>query len=290
MRRNAESETQVGPRWSGRRRLASDAQVVAGVGALLALLAVAVGVAVILIVSLEDDAKELSQQHVLYAAAIHEAALSAKGMANDQRGYLLSGRPVYLDELRERTEEARAAFAEAASNAVGSDQVDAVEESRAGFERWLQALNADIAAFQAGEQEQAIDASLGSTRELRKTYEQALADAYSLGVRSIDSATSSISSSASRSVTILLVYLAVALIVGVAVAVWVVRTVLKPAFLLSRNAVEVLTRAKVLVEEDARGSHHGVAVEVPIEAVNALAESALQAQEGLRPGSSKQSA
>ena len=40
----------------------------------------------ILIVSLEDDANDLSQRHVLYATAIHEAALSAKGMANDQRG------------------------------------------------------------------------------------------------------------------------------------------------------------------------------------------------------------
>ncbi len=134
------------------------------------------------------------------------------------------------------------------------------------------------------------EASLGSTRELRKTYEQSLADAYSLGVRSIDSATSSISSSASRSVTILLAYLALALIVGVAIALWVVRTVLKPAFLLSRNAVEVLSRARVLVEEDAQGSHHGVAVEVPIEVVNALAESALEAQKGLRPEGSKPSA
>ena len=102
-------------------------------------------------------------------------------------------------------------------------------------------------------------------------------------MRSIDSATESLSSSASRSVTILLAYLALALVVGVGVALWVVRAVLKPAFVLSQNAVEVLTRSRVLVEEDERGSHHGVAVEVPLDVVNALADSALQAQEGLRP-------
>ena len=162
-------------------------------------------------------------------------------------------------------------------------QQEAVRESRAGFERWLLALNADIAAFQAGSREEAIGASLGSTRQLRKTYEESLAHAYVLGVRSIDSATDSISSSASRSVTILLMYLVLALAVGVGVAFWVVRAVLRPAYLLSQNAVEVLTRSRVLVEEDDRGSHHGVAVEVPLEVVNALAESALQAQEGLRP-------
>jgi hypothetical protein len=56
--------------------------------------------------------------------------------------------------------------------------------------------------------------------------------------------------------------------------------ILRPAFVLSRNAIEVLTRGRLLVEPDARSSHHGVAVEVPIEVVNALAESALEAPGG----------
>jgi hypothetical protein len=83
-------------------------------------------------------------------------------------------------------------------------------------------------------------------------------------------------------VTILLTYLAVALVLGVAVALWVVRAILKPAFTLSQNAIEVLTKGEVLVDEDERGSHHGVSVVVPIEVVNALAESALDTQESLR--------
>ena len=66
-----------------------------------------------------------------------------------------------------------------------------------------------------------------------------------------------------------------------AVALWVVRATLRPAFTLSQNAIEVLTKGRVLVDEDGAGSHHCVAVVVPIEVVNALAESALQTQEGL---------
>lgn len=273
-----------GVRRRGRLRLASDTQVLVGVGSLLGLLAVAVIVSVVLIVSLEDDATNVSHRHVQYATAIHEAALSAKGMANDQRGFLLSGNPEYLEELDVRTSEARSSFAMAASYAVGASQHQAVDEARAGFERWLRALRADIAAYRSGFEERAIEASLGPTRELRKTYEQSLADAYALGVRSIDSATDSLSSSASRSVTILLVYLAVALVVGLALALWIVRAILKPAFVLSRNAIEVLTRGRLLVEDDGSGSHRGVAVEVPVEVVNALAESALETQEGMRPG------
>ena len=45
-----------------------------GVGSLPALLAIAVGVAVILIVSFEGDATDVSNRHVLYATAIREAA------------------------------------------------------------------------------------------------------------------------------------------------------------------------------------------------------------------------
>jgi methyl-accepting chemotaxis protein len=259
--------------------------VLLGVGVLIALLAVAVGVAVFLIVSLKDDATDVSHRHVQYTTAVHEAALSAKAMANSQRGFLLSGKSEYLEQLEIDTVEARSAFTVADTYAVTKQQRAAVDEARAGFERWLTALEADIAAYRSGFPGRAIRASLGSTREARKTYERSLATGYALGVRSIDSATDSLSSSASRSVTILLIYLAVALTLGVAVALWVVRAILKPAFVLSEKAIEVLTHGRLVVEHDGQGSHHGVAVEVPIEVVNALAESALETQEGLRRGS-----
>lgn len=265
-----------------RRRLGPELQVLAGLGSLVALLAGAVAVAVFLIVGLEDNTTDLSRRHVEYATSIQEAALSAKAIANFERGLLLSGNPEFLEQLDERTDEARRAFTRADSYAAGAPERDAAREAHAGFEQWLRAVQGEIAAYRAGSRERAIATSLGPTRELRKSYEQSLARAYSLGVGSIESATRSVSASARRSVTILLVYLAFALVIGVGVAVWVVRTILKPAYALSRNAMEVLTRGRVIVEEDARGSHYGVVVEVPIEVVNALADSALEAQEVLR--------
>jgi methyl-accepting chemotaxis protein len=268
-------------RSTGRQRLASDVQVLIGVGSLLALLAIAVGLAVILIVSFEDDATGETHRHVLYATAIHEAALSAKSIANHQRGFQLSGSSEFLDEIRTETAVARSKFVRAANEAVSESQYGAVKKSHTGFERWLRALHADIALYQRGEREQAIQRSLGPTRQLRKTYEQSLADAYALGVEAIDESTRSLSTSASRSVTVLLSYLAFALVLGVALALWVVRAILRPAFTLSRNAIELLTQGQVLVDEDDRGSHHGVAVVVPLEVVNALAESALETQERL---------
>jgi hypothetical protein len=85
-------------------------------------------------------------------------------------------------------------------------------------------------------------------------------------------------------VTILLVYLVIALLIGVGVTLWVVRTILKPALVLSRNAMDVLTRGRVLVRGRAAWQsprHHGRG---PDRVVNALADSALKTQEALRPG------
>ena len=62
------------------------------------------------------------------------------------------------------------------------------------------------------------------------------------------------------------------------------RTILKPAHALTQNALAVLTRARLLVEEGEGGTNHAVAVEVPIEVVNSLAESALETQDVLRLG------
>jgi methyl-accepting chemotaxis protein len=259
--------------------------VAVALGCLVTSLAGAVGIAVFLIVGLKDDTTYLAHRHVQYATAIHEAALSAKGIANNERGYLISGRSEFLAQLEVRTVEARAAFAAADGYATGAAEREAVSDARAGFDRWMGALRPELAAYRSGFEERAIETSLGRTRQLRKRYEDSLARAHALGLQSIEEATSSVSASASRSVTILLVYLALALAVGVLVALWVVRTILKPAYDLSRDAFNVLMQARVLVEEDARGSHHAVGVEVPIEAVNALGDSVLEAQEALGTGS-----
>jgi methyl-accepting chemotaxis protein len=266
---------------SRRRRVGPDPRVLGGLGALVALLAGAVGVAVFLIAGLENDTKQLSDRPFQYATAIHQAALHAKALANHERGFLISGDEEFAQQFGEQASDARAAFAAAEKYATSGAERAAAVEARRGFERWWASSQRDIAAFRAGSVEEAIDSSFTTTRQLRKTYELSLERAHSLGLQSIDAARSSLSDTASRSVTILLVYLAVALVAGVGVALWVVRTLLKPAQVLTRNALEVLTSARVLVEEGEGGSHYAVAVEVPIEVVNTLAESALETQDAL---------
>ena len=209
-------------------RLSPDLGLLVGMGSLLALLAVAIVAALLLIVDLNDDTTELTDNQIEYTTAINAAALNAKAIANDERGFLLSGNPEFIQELETRTGRARAAFAVAASEADSDAQRQAVIDANAGFERWLNELRRETATFRAGDREKAVAISLGPTRTLRKTYERSLAHAQDLGVDAVQSAGTSVSDASTRSVAILLAYLVVALAIGIVVTWWVLRKVLRP--------------------------------------------------------------
>jgi methyl-accepting chemotaxis protein len=219
------------PRRSG-GRLPPDYQVLVGIGGLLALLAVAVVVAVFLIVGLRNDTTHLTDRQVQYATAIDAAALNAKGMANDERGFLISGNPEFLTQFGDRRAAVRAAFEDAESLAAGDAQRRAVGVASAGFERWVEAVSREVATYESGDQEGAVTASLGPSRTLRRSYEASLATAQALGASAIESGKSSVSEASTRSVTILLAYLGLALAIGLAVTVWIVRTILQPVYAL----------------------------------------------------------
>jgi methyl-accepting chemotaxis protein len=210
------------------KRVPMGFQVLLGVGGLLALLVLSMLVAIAVVGGLKADERRLNGRDVPYASAVAAAALNAKGIANDQRGFLLTGDPKFIQEADRRIGDARAAFAVAAGAAVDPTQRHAVSDAGAGFERWVQAMRGEVAAFRAGNRQGAIAASVGPDRALRKTYEQALAKAQTLGADSIQSASSSAAAASSRSVWILVACLLVALVIGFGVASWLVRSIALP--------------------------------------------------------------
>lgn len=204
-----------------RRGLPPDTKLAVAIYALLALLTVSVLVAVFLIVGVRKHSTQLVDRQLRYSTAIDEATLHAKGIANDERGFLISGRPEFLAQQEERTTKARDAFAAALTQATGDDERQAVERARAGFERWVAALGVEFARFQAGDRSGAVSTSLGRTRELRKEYESSLGAADALATGGIEAARNSVTATSSRSVTILLAYLVGALAFGFGVAMWI---------------------------------------------------------------------
>jgi methyl-accepting chemotaxis protein len=199
-----------------------------GVGGLLALLACSIVVAVVLIVVLRGHEQHLNRRAVPYANAVAAAALDAKGVANDERGFLMTGDRRYVDEAEQRIQGARASFAAAAAVAPGRTQQRAVAEARVVFERWVSAVRREFGGVRRGDRQGPIRASFGPDRALRKRYEAGLARAQMLGARAIRSGDASVAAASSRSIAILLAFLLSSLVIGVAVAYWLVRSIANP--------------------------------------------------------------
>jgi methyl-accepting chemotaxis protein len=210
------------------RRLPMGFQVWLGVGALLALLAGSVLVAVFLIVGVRHHESHLNDRAVPYARAVAAAALNAKGVANDERGFLMTGDQKFIDEANNRARSARAWFAASAAAASSDAQRSTVTEARTGFQQWITAVRREFAAFQTGQRRGPISASLGPDRALRKRYEATLARAQALGESAVRSADVSVADASSRSIAILLTWLLVALVIGVGIAYWLVRSIAVP--------------------------------------------------------------
>jgi len=175
-------------------------------------------IAVAVVLAFTADERPLSERDVEYANAVATAALNAKGVANDQRGFLLSGDLIFIHEADRRISDARTNFTAAVKAAASPTQRQAVNDARSGFERWVQTMQGEFTTFQAGDRQSAIAASLGPDRTLRKTYERSLANAQALDAHSIESATSSSAAASSWWSWILFAGLVTALVIGVGVA------------------------------------------------------------------------
>ena len=203
--------------------------MILGIGGLLTLLVAATLTAILVVVGV-DHAAHTDKYNVPYGNAVDAAALAAKGIANDERGFLLSGDVTFITEASVRTESARAAFADAAAAAHTSVEHGAIRDARAGFESWIATVQHGFTQFRSGDRAAAVAASVGPNRTLRKTYETALAHAQSAASSAEASAETSFARQSNRSIVILLIGLGVALAIALPLAFWLVRSVALPVF------------------------------------------------------------
>ena len=82
-------------------------QLVLAFGALLAILLVAAVVMLGRFGGVEDARRHIDGRTTPYATALSAAAVDMKAMANDERGFLMTGDAKFRDEIAERTEKIR---------------------------------------------------------------------------------------------------------------------------------------------------------------------------------------
>jgi methyl-accepting chemotaxis protein len=226
-------------RSSGTSRVPIGAAAVAGVLGLLALGVLCIGVTVTYVLSVHHHEGQLDDQAVPFSSAIATASLAAKGVANDQRGFLLTGDRAFVDELDQRIAEARRAFNEATETAVGSDQTTAIRHAKHDFDRWTTSLRRELTTYRAGDRDAAINDALGPNRDLRKAYESWLGKAQSLANSAVAADTAAVDATSSRDVRLTLSVLAAALIGGCVMAWWLVRAIIVPL----HSLVNIMGRA-----------------------------------------------
>jgi hypothetical protein len=107
------------------------------------------------------------------------------------------------------------------AKAIANDQRD-------GFERGVTAFQSEVVTYKRGDQKGAIATSLGTDRDLRKTYEAPLDVAETIGVHGVQSGDHSVSAAATLTIRVLIVGLLVALVIGVGIGEWLLRTIVRP--------------------------------------------------------------
>ena len=105
---------------------------------------------------------------------LEDAAVTAKAIANDERGYLLTGDQEFIDEIVERRAKIDGLLDEAAAGVPTPEQRAQVEQVRTEIDTWSAALDKEFALYRT-DPKAATTAALEVNRKLRKTYEESLA-------------------------------------------------------------------------------------------------------------------
>jgi methyl-accepting chemotaxis protein len=145
--------------------------------------------------------------------------VAAKGAANDERGYLMTGDPTFIDEIHaKRDAVVYPALADAAKiYPASSAETKAVNSIVAGYKKWATARDAELKQYST-DHKGAIDLALGSNRDLRKAYEATIDEAVAIADAGVKSSDSSFTSTSASATWVLIVFLAFALLTGVAFA------------------------------------------------------------------------
>jgi methyl-accepting chemotaxis protein len=203
-------------------------QVLFGIAGFLALLIGVVVMAIALVINLNHRETRLNRGNTAFVSAVQSAAFEAKAIANDQRGFMLSGDEQFLKEAEGRVAKVRAALTGAGASSGSSSELTTVNAARDGFERWMVEFQSEVDVFKAGDHQAAISTSLSTGRDLRKHYESSLASAQTIGMNGVRSGDHSVTAAATLTVRLLIAGLLVALIIGVGIGEWLLRTIVRP--------------------------------------------------------------
>jgi methyl-accepting chemotaxis protein len=204
------------------RALTFRRQLLLAFGALVALVLAAALMSLARLGNVDRAREHISQRTAPYASALAAAAVDMKAMANDERGFLMTGDREFLDEIAERSETIRDELERAAAAAPAEGDTAAVQRIGGEFERWADALAAEFEQY-GSDRGAAVAVALGDNRDLRKAYEEDLKAAIAGADEDLDASLAEVESKTRGTRTLLVVALLVLAALAVAAGVWLER-------------------------------------------------------------------
>lgn len=177
--------------------------------------------------TLQSQGRVVAEQTAPYLNHLSDAAVAAKSAANDERGFLMTGKKGYALEFDGRVPSVTAALEAASGTAQNAAQRSAVADVASGFTSWVDAVNAEFTTA-ATDPAKATSLALGPNRELRKRYEASFASATQLAKNALSGSITNQNAVASNARRTLLVLLFVGFVAAVGIALWISRLVTVP--------------------------------------------------------------
>ncbi|MBK9100064.1 MAG: CHASE3 domain-containing protein [Austwickia sp.] len=131
------------------------------------------GLSTVLVLNRIESAGDHQNRSMQFTVALENSAVAAKAIANDERGFLLTGKKSFVDEVVKRRDTVSAGLQKAEALADDEAERARVAAVATQINGWNAALDAAFAQF-ATDPKGAIDTSLTANRDLRKTYETSL--------------------------------------------------------------------------------------------------------------------
>ena len=167
-----------------------------------------------------DEARDhIHARTAPYASALSAAAVDMKGMANDERGFLMTGDEEFVDEIAERNSKIHEELAAAAKSAPQADDTEAVKAITGKFDAWAKALEAEFELYRS-DRDAAIEVGLGENRDLRKAYEEDLTAATADAQEDLEESLVAVDANTRSARLALLVALAVLAVLAVLSGLW----------------------------------------------------------------------
>lgn len=136
---------------------------------------VAIGGFAISLLTHVQRANEAQTSSMEFLQQLNSASVAAKAVANDERGFLLTGNNEFLDEIYERRDKIEASLNAAATYAANDAERASLEQIGQEMALWHDALDAEFETYKT-DRDAAIEAALNTNRGLRKTYESSISD------------------------------------------------------------------------------------------------------------------